>query len=321
MSVLIITHTQDNESIEMVSEAISRRGDVAIRFDTDRFPTEVQLELLYSGDTERLILAQDGARFDLAEVSGVWYRRLHVGGKIPTQMDEQFRNASIQEARVTIFGLITSLRAFHLDSIPVIRRVENKQLQLQVAREIGLDTPRTLITNQPAAVRAFAKTCETGIITKMMASFAIYDERGEERVVFTNPVSEADLADLDGLKFCPMTFQELLPKQLELRVTIVGKQVFCASVDSQQLDKAKFDWRKEGIALLDAWKPYTLPVEVEAKLLQFMEHFGLHYGAIDIIVTPSGRYVFLEVNPVGEFFWLEKFAGLPISAAIADMLL
>jgi MvdD family ATP-grasp ribosomal peptide maturase len=321
MSVLIITHTQDNESIEMVSQAIERRGEVAIRFDTDRFPTEVQLDLLYSGDVEKLILSQDGQQFDLSHVSGVWYRRLNVGGRIPARMDEQFRVASIQESRATIFGLIASLRAFHLDAIPTIRRVENKQLQLQVAREIGLDTPRTLITNQPAAVREFALTCEAGTIAKMMASFAIYDEQGQERVVFTNRMSADDLANLDGLKYCPMTFQELLPKELELRVTIVGKQVFCAAVNSQKLDNAKLDWRKEGIALIDAWYPYRLPTDLEAKLLQFMDYFGLNYGGIDIIVTPDGRYVFLEVNPVGEFFWLELYAGLPISHAIAELLL
>jgi MvdD family ATP-grasp ribosomal peptide maturase len=321
MSVLIITHSQDNESIDLVSQAIEGRGEIAIRFDTDRFPTEVQLDLLYSGEIERLLLTQDGEEFDLSEVSGVWYRRLNIGGKIPADMDAQFRAASIQESRVTVFGLITSLRAFHLDSIPVIRKVENKQLQLQVAREIGLDTPRTLITNKPEAVRDFARNCKTEIITKMMASFAIYDEDGQERVVFTNPIKDEDLEYLDGLKFCPMTFQELLPKEVELRVTIVGKQVFCAAVDSQKLDRAKFDWRKEGIALLDAWYPYPLPTDIETKLLQFMEYFGLHYGAIDIIVTTDGRYVFLEVNPVGEFFWLELYAGLPISNAIADVLI
>lgn len=320
MSVLIITHTQDNESIEMVSQQIERRGEVAIRFDTDRFPTEVQLDLLYSGDAERSMLYQDGSKFDLSQVNGVWYRRLNIGGRIPLDMDAQFRDASIRESRATILGLITSLRAFHLDAIPVIRRVENKQLQLQVARAIGLDTPRTLITNQPAAVREFARTCPTGTIAKMMASFAIYDEEGREQVVFTNPLSADDLANLDGLKFCPMTFQELLPKRLELRVTIVGDRVFCAAVNSQQMDAAKFDWRKEGLALIDAWHPFDLPVAIEAKLLKLMAQFGLHYGAIDLIVTPDDRYVFLEVNPVGEFFWLEIYAGLPISAAIANLL-
>jgi MvdD family ATP-grasp ribosomal peptide maturase len=320
MSVLIITHTHDNESIAMVSREVERLGGEAIRFDTDRFPTEIQLDLLYSGDTERLILTQDGQEFDLQQVRGLWYRRLDIGGKIPLEMDQQFRHASVQESRVTLFGLITSLRAFHLDSIPTLRRAENKQLQLQVARHIGLDTPRTLITNQPAAVREFARSCPAGIITKMMASFAIYDDRGAENVVFTNPISAEDLEHLDGLKFCPMTFQELLPKQVELRITIVGKQIFCAAVDSQKLAQAQFDWRKEGLALIDAWYPYDLPPALETKLLAFMEYFGLNYGAIDIVVTTDDRYVFLEVNPVGEFFWLELYAGLPISGAIAGLL-
>jgi glutathione synthase/RimK-type ligase-like ATP-grasp enzyme len=52
-----------------------------------------------------------------------------------------------------------------------------------------------------------------------------------------------------------------------------------------------------------------------------MDYFVLNYGAIDIIVTPDGRHVFLEINPVGEFFWLERRPGLPVSDAIADVLL
>jgi glutathione synthase/RimK-type ligase-like ATP-grasp enzyme len=73
--------------------------------------------------------------------------------------------------------------------------------------------------------------------------------------------------------------------------------------------------------LLEDWKPYNLPQSVEEKLLKLMEHFGLNYGALDLILTPDGRHVFLEVNPVGEFFWLERCPGLPISKAIANILL
>ncbi|MHC5731086.1 MAG: MvdD family ATP-grasp ribosomal peptide maturase, partial [Nostoc sp.] len=90
--------------------------------------------------------------------------------------------------------------------------------------------------------------------------------------------------------------------------------------DSQALDKARYDWRKQGIALLQAWEPYTLPGDVEDKLLKLMAEFCLNYGALDIILTPDGRHVFLEVNPVGEFFWLERCPGLPISQAIAEVL-
>ncbi|MEH2008587.1 MvdD family ATP-grasp ribosomal peptide maturase [Nostoc sp.] len=319
MTVLIITYSQDNESIPLVIQAIEAQGGKAFRFDTDRFPTEVQLDVYY-GATEQVILSADDQKLDLSEVSAVWYRRIAIGSKIPTTMDKQMRQASIQESRVTIQGMIASIQGFHLDPLPNIRRAENKQLQLQVARKIGLDTPRTLTTNNPQAVKQFAQECELGMITKMLSSFAIYDEQGREKVVFTNPISSEDLDNLDGLRFCPMTFQEKIPKAVELRTIIVGSNVFTAAVDSQALDKARYDWRRQGIALLDAWELYSLPQDVEEKLLKLMVEFGLNYGAIDIILTPDGRHIFLEINPVGEFFWLERCPGLPISHAIAEIL-
>lgn len=320
MNVLIITHSHDNESISLVTQAIEAQGGKAFRFDTDRFPTEVQLDIYYS-DSQRCMLIVDDQKLDLNEVSAVWYRRVGIGGRIPHTMDKQLRQASIQESRVTIQGMIASIKGFHLDPLPNIRRAENKQLQLQVAREIGLDTPRTLTTNSPQAVKQFAAECQQGMITKMLSSFAVYDEQQREQVVFTNPVSAADLEHLEGLRFCPMTFQEKIAKALELRITIVGKSIFTAAVDSQALEPARHDWRKQGVALLDAWQPHNLPQDVAEKLLQLMAHFGLNYGAIDIILTPDNRYVFLEVNPVGEFFWLERCPGLPISQAIAEILL
>ncbi|MBW4561628.1 MAG: MvdD family ATP-grasp ribosomal peptide maturase [Mojavia pulchra JT2-VF2] len=320
MTVLIITHSQDNESIPLVTQAIEAYGEKVFRFDTDRFPTEVQLDVYY-GDSEQVILTTDDQKLDLSEVGAVWYRRISIGSKIPNTMDKQLRQASIQESRVTVQGMISSIRGFHLDPQPNIRRAENKQLQLQVARKLGLDTPRTLTTNNPQAVKQFAQECEQGMITKMLSSFAIYDQQGREKVVFSNPVSSEDLDNLDGLRFCPMTFQEQVPKALELRTTIVGKRVFTAAVDSQALDQARYDWRKQGIALIDAWQAYNLPQDVEEKLLKLMAHFSLNYGAIDIILTPDNRYVFLEVNPVGEFFWLERCPGLQISQAIAQVLL
>jgi glutathione synthase/RimK-type ligase-like ATP-grasp enzyme len=86
------------------------------------------------------------------------------------------------------------------------------------------------------------------------------------------------------------------------------------------LPKASYDWRRQALTLIDAWQPYDLPQEIIAKLLKLMAYFQLNYGAFDIILTPDGRYVFLEINPVGEFYWLEKHVGLPISQAIASLL-
>ncbi|RAM51840.1 MAG: MvdD family ATP-grasp ribosomal peptide maturase [Hapalosiphonaceae cyanobacterium JJU2] len=322
MTVLIVTFSQDNESIPLVIKAIEARGEKAFRFDTDRFPTEVQLDI-YSGDSERVIITDGEQKLDLSEVSSIWYRRMRYGQKIPNTMDKQYRDASIEETRRTVRGMIASLKGFHFDKMSNVDLTNNKQLQLQVAREIGLFTPRTLTSNNPEAVKQFAQECkDQGIVTKMLSSFAIYDDQGREHVVFTNPVTNEDLKHLEGLRLCPMTFQENIPKALELRTTIVGHRVFTAAVDSQKLEGSTFDWRKEGKALVKNWEPYSLPEDVEKKLLKLMGYFGLNYGAIDIIVTPDGRHVFLEVNPVGEFFWMELFSPhFPISQAIAEVLL
>jgi MvdD family ATP-grasp ribosomal peptide maturase len=320
MPVLLITKSDDNESVGLVTRAIEERGGAVFRFDTDRFPTEIRLVARYGGDSERLALASEHEELDLREVSAVWHRRLNIGGRIPDAMDRQIRSASIGESRATVMGMLASLNTFRVDPVERIRRAENKQLQLQVARELGLEVPRTLITNDPRSVIEFAASCERGVVTKMLSSFAVY-EGGQERVVFTNPVKPQDLEDLSGLRLCPMTFQEMVPKSLELRVTVVGREVFSASIDSQSSDRALHDWRRDGAGLLEEWKPYRLPDDVTQRLLRLMDYFGLNYGAIDIIVTPDARHVFLEVNPAGEFFWLERCPGLPISKAIADVLL
>jgi MvdD family ATP-grasp ribosomal peptide maturase len=320
MTVLIITRSDDNQCVDSVIDAIRHKGGTSFRFDTDRFPTEVRLIAEYLPESETLRLISAEGDLDLRKVSAIWHRRLEIGGRIPRSIDPQLRMASIGEANKTVKGMLESLRAFRMDPEPVIRRAENKQLQLQVARELGLDTPRTLITNDPEAVRDFEQSCENGIVTKMLSSFAVYED-GLEKVVFTSPVSHEDLADLDGLQLCPMTFQEQVPKALELRTTVVGNRVFTASIDSQASAAAQYDWRKDGVALLGDWKRFELPGEVEHRLLRLMDYFSLNYGAIDFILTPDGRYVFLEINPVGEFFWLEDCPGLPISSAIADVLL
>ncbi len=320
MSILIITHSNDNESIARVRETIARKGGHSIRFDTDRYPTDVRLTAYYASGNERLTLTNEEGEFDLREVTAVWHRRISFGAQLPKTLDKQLRHVSLGETSAAAHGMLASLKAFRLDHLHHIRHAENKQLQLQVARELGLDIPSTLTTNDPDTVRAFAESCENGIVTKMLSSFAIYDE-GKELVVFTNPVRTEELEDLSGLNLCPATFQELLSKSLEIRVTVVGQRVMSAAVDSQVSARATHDWRRDGVRMLQDWRPYELPIEVEEKVLRLMDHFSLNYGAIDVILTPDGKHVFLELNPCGEFFWLERSPGLPISDAIADLLL
>jgi len=326
MTVLIITRSEDNESSARVAAAVEARGVRAYRLDTDLYPTDLRISIEDQpgerGRPRGNIVGPAG-ELSLAEITAIYYRRFEVGARIPADLDRQLRAPSVEESRRVMHGLmavLTATGAFTLDRLDVVRRAEHKSLQLALARRVGLEVPRTLVSNDPEAVRAFAARVPAGIVTKMMASFAVYDAEGREHVVFTNPVSDEDLADLEGLSLCPMTFQERLEKAVELRVTVVGQQVMAASIDSQALPRAQTDWRREGVALLDAWKRYELPADVHQQTLALMDALGLNYGAFDFIVTPDGRHVFLEVNPVGEFMWLLHTPGLPVDEALADVL-
>lgn len=321
MSVLIVTHSEDHHGVENVQEALADRGVEAHRLDTDGFPTGIRLQGGFSdGGEDHRVVWPDGRELALAEVSAVWNRRFAIAKDLPDDLEPQVHSASVEESRQTLRGLLGALDVFQLDPIPTVYRAKNKQLQLRLAREVGLQIPDTLVTNDPDAVRRFAAEHPAGVVCKMMSSFAVYDEEGSENVVFTNVLSDEDLEHLEELALSPMTFQEMVDKRVELRVTVVGRKVFSASIDSQASDRATHDWRRDGAAMIDRWQEHELPEDVEESLLALCDRLGLQYGAADFILTPEGRCVFLEVNPAGEWFWLEKWPGFPLSREIAAVL-
>lgn len=318
MTVLVLTRS-DDQGVDVVLERLRQRGARAFRLDTDRFPTEIRLIVEYGRSAPRMQLLTADEEVAISEVSAIWHRRLHIGGLLPGEMDGQLRGASQLESRATLMGMVASLQCFYLDPVSNIRHAQNKQLQLQLAQQLGLVIPKTLITNDPDSVRQFYRGCEGNVVAKMLSSFAVCEE-GQERVVFTNAVKAEDLEDLESLRFSPMTFQERISKALELRVVLIGDRVFTASIDSQEYERSRVDWRRDAVARLDAWRPFDLSDEVAGKLQTLLDSFGLQYGAFDLILKPDGQYVFLELNPTGEFFWLDRIVGLPISNAIADVL-
>lgn len=322
MNVLIITYTEDNNCIETVSKAIEDKGGKVYRFDTDKYPTEYMMNAYYNtNDAPSLRLK--GPNFDIdlnKDIDAIWYRRIRIGDDLPKDMDKTLRMPSVVESKKTFYGMQDSLGKFTFDPFTKMRYAENKQLQLQLAREVGLEIPETLFTNDAEMVKDFYRRVQKPLIAKMQHGFAI-EKDGQEKVVFTNEVSESDIENMDGLDLCPMTFQEKVEKKLELRVTIVGDKVFTAAINSQVSKGSEIDWRREGYKTLDNWAPYELPEDVKLKMLKMMDLLGLNYGAADILLTPDDRYVFLEINPAGEFFWIDRIMDFKISDAIADVLL
>lgn len=318
MSILIVTWTGENTSVPLVTEHLQRAGHEVIRLDTDLYPMRVGVTTSYGASGRRQVLRTAQGAVDLATVTAVWYRRFRAGTALPADMGDT-REAALAETRQTLWGTIAALDCFQLDPLPAVRKADYKELQTRLAIALGLEVPRTIFTNEPSEVRAFFDAAGGSIVTKMQSQFAIYRE-GNENVVFTSRVKKEDLAHLSGLRYCPMIFQEMIPKALELRAIVVGENVFTASIDPRLSMRADVDWRRDGIGLIDLWERFELPEAVRRPLVALTAAFGLRYAAADFIVTPEGRIVFLEINAAGEWFWLQERPGLPIAEHIAALL-
>lgn len=319
--VLIITHSKDNECIKNVTNKIQELGGYAIRFNVDEYPVKYSLSSCFEEGEWKVYLDYEGHRESLHDLEALWYRRSHnLGGGLNEILEGEFLSSTHGEVRATLFGMLESLNCFQIGKYSSYRRLDSKEEQMKVASHLGMLIPETCITNSPEEARRFVKAHPNGTIAKMQSSFAIY-RNGVENVVFTNEIKEEDLENLETLQYCPMQFQEKLEKALELRVTIIGDEIFAFSVDSQKLSNAKLDWRREGVTLLKDWVPYELPLDVKNKLLELMDIYQINYGAIDIIVTPENKFYFLEINSAGEFYWLDKLIDGAITTHLSKVLL
>jgi glutathione synthase/RimK-type ligase-like ATP-grasp enzyme len=196
-------------------------------------------------------------------------------------------------------------------------QAEHKPYQLSVASGIGLRIPPTVITNDPSAIReSFAEF--GGMVVKPARSGHVI-RNGQEYSIFTSRVLEEHLDELESARWSPAIYQALIPKRFDLRVTIVGRRVFAAAIDSQSDPAASIDWRHTKNPRLPH-HPITLPEHVIGHLLHLMDSLRLTFGAIDLIETPEGEYVFLEINPSGQWLWLDDMLELGISDAVADWL-
>jgi len=318
-AVLLLTHSGDFYTIDLVAEALARKGARPFRLNTDLFPSSVKLSARAGDDRSAQLVSETGARVAAEEVRAVWARKLWVP-RMGEDLDERFREMCVRESAAALEGFLDALHDAHwVNDLQRERAAENKQRQLRVAAQAGLRVPRTLVTNDPEAARQFFDETEGRMVAKLLRPLTV-SMTAAPLFVYTSRVREEDLAGADELRHSPMVFQELIPKERELRVAWVAGEAFAGALDASGTSRGQTDWRRAAPGECE-WQAAELPSEISRGLRALMSELGLAYGAVDLIRTPAGEYVFLEVNPGGEWGMLERDLGLPISDAIAEELL
>jgi glutathione synthase/RimK-type ligase-like ATP-grasp enzyme len=306
MKVLIVSLTDDLHA-RAVMEALAARGEAAELLDLSDFPTRLALSMSFEDGARRFVLNRSGGGgLDLATIGAVWWRRPQSFGLPASMTDPTHRRFAISEAETAFHGMYRALDVFWVNDPLCDSAAHHKPWQLAIAQEVGLAIPITLMTNDPVEAQDFWRQHEGNVVYK---AFRALPEAWRE----TRRLRPGETGLAESVRMTPVIFQCYVEAAADLRVTIIGDEIFAASADV-----SKGEYPVDVRFNLDVkYQPHTLPTSVQDKLLLLMRRLALEYGAIDLRLTPEGEYVFLEINPGGQFLWIEMATGQKIAAALA----
>ncbi|GCD97859.1 ATP-grasp ribosomal peptide maturase [Embleya hyalina] len=301
-----------DRSADAVIEALGRREVPVARIDPGvDFPLGSTLSACFDpGRGMTGVLETTSRRVLLDAVRAVYHRQATDYGPAFTHLSDQDALFAVAQARHGLGGVLAALPCLHVNHPHAATAASYKPVGLAAALRVGLSVPPTLITSDPEAARAFAKR-HGPIVYKVLRTVRYRDPDDRPLTVWTTAVDPDDIDD--AVAGTAHLFQARVDAVADLRVTFVGGRMFVARIDSGLLDW-RSDYDRHRYDVVD------LPEPVAAAVTRYMRDQRLCYGALDLAVTSSGEHLFYECNPLGRYGWIEAATGMPISAAIADLL-
>ncbi len=310
--ILLITNKRDITTDFVVLE-LERRGMLFVRLNSEDLP---QAAVRFTPASGWEIALGDQA-VALREVTAGYYRRPGAPEVPDNAGDAATRDYIANEWSAVLRSLWNALEGRWLNSPFAILRAEDKPRQLSEALKLGFAIPETLVSNDFDRAQAFV--ARGGAIGKPLRHALV--ERGPTgEVLFTSRLAALGQDDRPAVAAAPVIYQREIAKACDLRVTVIGERLFATAIHSQADNETEVDWRR-GSRVDLVHELVELPEELAARCLELTRALDLRYGAIDLIRDSDGAYWFLEINPNGQWAWIERRTGAPLSAAIVDALL
>lgn len=304
--MILILSTQAYESTtEAVMDWIRALGGDVVRLNGEDLAGDGRISMRFGGEGAEVAVRVGGRTLTRGDVGVVWLRRGYdvrtldaaerIGDARLGHDVQRHLTAEVQAAEQALYALFDGARWL---TSPGTFRV-GKLHALRVASAAGLDIPATLVTTSRAELKAFRDACGR-MVTKSLGEAGAFQR---DRRFFGMYTAEVDDAVLDGLPefFFPSLAQELLEKRYEIRVFYLAGRCWPMAIFSQADAQTSVDFRRYNHARPNRCVPYVLPAAVEAAIGRFMRAMELETGSLDLVRTPDGRHVFLEVNPAGQF--------------------
>lgn len=310
--ILLVTNKSDITTDFIVLE-LRRRGLAFHRLNSEDLPSAALRFRPEAGQGWEIDI--DGRALALRDVRAAYYRRPGAPEPAVTK-DAATRDYLANEWSAVTRSFWNALEGRWLSSPFAILRAEDKPRQLTLASSLGFDIPDTLISNDFDSASMFV-AAGTAIGKPLRHSLV---ERGDAgQVLFTARLDPLKPMDRAAVSLAPVIYQREVPKAYDIRATVIGEKVFAAAIYSQDHCETEVDWRS-GTRLDLRHEAIELPRPVAEKCLALTSALDLRFGAIDLVADRTGRHWFLEINPNGQWAWIERRTGLPLAAAIVDEL-
>lgn len=316
--ILLITNKKDITTDFVVRE-LKKTHVRFYRFNTEDLWTTVSFSYTNDSNGIEAYLKNHITNeiINLNSIKSVYFRRPIIPMNYVEGLSSGEFEFILRENNRVLEGIYKILNnSFWVSNVSRIKEAENKIWQLNIAKELCFKIPESLISNCLLSISNFFKNSQDTVV-KTLAGGLVEEDEIKNSVIFTSKVDRLPFKDeLDG-SFVFM--QSEIKKKADVRVIVVGNKCFAVTIDSQKNPDSLVDWRRTDKPLKHT--PFELPKEIELKCQKLVSKLGLQFGAIDFILTENDDYFFLEINPNGQWAWIENLTQLPIAQEIVKLLL
>lgn len=318
--MLLIVSNKTDLATDYLILRLHERGVPFLRINTEDYLLSWNVCFSIEESGTHVVIEKEGQKsLPVASITGAYIRQPMIPNLEIVDDHKEFAKREVGEALKSLWRAIDD--SIWLNAPRRLLLASNKPEQLTLANSIGFNVPDTYIGTNYEIIKKFYESHSGEIIAKAVKHGFNFDG-DRARVAATQKIDESALASIKRYATIPMIFQSHIAKEYDIRVIVVGSEVFATAIESQSYEETKTDWR-----LSDCYKiplrqyKVDLPKKIVNLCLEMTKRVSLRYSAIDLVLGKDGIYYFLELNPNGQWAWIEQLSIHKIRDSIIDVLL
>lgn len=312
--ILILTNSKD-ETANFFENKIIENSIAYYRFNTDEVIKNSKITFKFKSGNSPVIL--NNFDFDKDKITSVWYRRPNSINELVNDIEPDYRNFVAAEHRKVWNSFFEEFNNCKWVNHPSDNlRASLKPLQLKLANEIGLTIPYSIITNEPKQAYEFTNREDLSFIIKPLSNGLISASEGRDQIIYTNRIKKLNPDQFESISNCPTLIQEEILNKKDIRINYFEGKMCSFIIEYTHGD---VDCRRNNMNNAK-YIPFEIDFETTRKLCKLMTKLNLKFGTIDMAYTEDRGLVFFEVNPNGQWAWIEQAINYPISNMLCEIL-